>query len=278
MKRDTHSDHDVPDDRYLRAFDTAASDFERLGQHLWKPIGQATVELTAPAAGERVLDACCGTGASAIPAARYVGVTGHVDAVDLSAPLIAELRALAIDLTHLHAHAADVTSWPGTSYDVVQAVLGIFFFPDMAAGTEHLVRCARPGGRVGLTIWRRGAMEVAGRQLQEAVARVIGKAPQPRPSSPLHAVSDADAYRAWLERRGLTDVTVHTRQMRLRLTPEIAWLIITGSGFVAALSGMDSSAAGAVRNEYLESLSRAGVTELDATTLIGIGTRLGDVG
>ncbi|MEV0331097.1 hypothetical protein AB0H63_32335 [Micromonospora echinospora] len=66
--------------------------------------------------------------------------------------------------------------------------------------------------------------------------------------------------------------------MRLRLTPEIAWLIITGPGFVAALSGMDSSAADGMRNEYLESLSRSGVTELDATTLSGIGTRLSDGG
>ncbi|MEU4563427.1 class I SAM-dependent methyltransferase [Actinoplanes sp. NPDC023936] len=265
----------MPDDRFLRAFDTAASDFDRLGQHLWKPIGQATVDLTAPSAGQRVLDACCGTGASAIPAAHRVGDTGHVDAVDLSAPLIKELRRLAAGLPSLRPHTADVTAWPGTGYDVVQAVLGIFFFPDMAAGTEHLIRCARPGGRVGLTIWRRGALEVVGRHLQQAVARVTGKPAPPRPASPIETISDADAYGEWLSQRGLTSVTVHTREMRLRLTPEIAWLTITGSGFVATLSGMDAPRIAGVRDAYLEALSQAGVTEFDATTLIGIGTPAG---
>jgi ubiquinone/menaquinone biosynthesis C-methylase UbiE len=51
---------------------------------LWDPLGEAYVDLVAPAPGDRVLDACCGAGASAIPAARAVGASGTVDAVDLT--------------------------------------------------------------------------------------------------------------------------------------------------------------------------------------------------
>lgn len=102
--------------------------------------------------GERVLDACCGTGASALPAAALVGPTGTVDAVDMSGPMVAELRRRAADVPQVTAHEADVTTWPGTDYDAVVCALGIFFFPDMTTGTDHLVRRARPDGRVALTI------------------------------------------------------------------------------------------------------------------------------
>jgi trans-aconitate methyltransferase len=258
-------------DRYLKAFDTAAADFERLGEHLWKPIGQATVDRTAPAPGDRVLDACCGNGASAVPAALRVGDQGRVDAVDRSAALIADLRSRTTGLVPLHARAADVTSWPDSGYDVVQAVLGIFFFPDMAAGTEHLVSRARPGGRVGFTIWRRGAMVAPGTHLRQAVSQVTGRPAEPRPTGPVEAVNVAADYRAWLTDRGLADVTVTTHELHLPLTPDLAWLVVTGSGFVTVLDGLDETRIAEVREVYLDSLSRAGVTELDATTLIGVG-------
>ena len=263
----------MPEDRFVRAFDTASSDFDRLGEHLWKPIGQATVELTAPAEGERVLDACCGAGASAVPAAHRVGTAGRVDAVDFSPEMIKELGGRHAGLSQLHAHHADVTSWSRTGYDVVQAVLGVFFFPDMTAGTEHLVSRARPGGRVGVTIWRRGSMEVAGDHLRGAVGEVTGTTPEKRPAGLIDDVNEAGAFRAWLAGRGLAGVTVTSHEMHLTLTPELAWLIVTGSGYVAALSGLDGAAVERVRNAYLGSLRRAGVATLDATTLIGVGTR-----
>ncbi|BBH69489.1 hypothetical protein ACTI_61740 [Actinoplanes sp. OR16] len=260
-------------DLFLRAFDEAARDFERLGEHLWKPIGAATVARTAPAAGERVLDACCGTGASAIPAARRVGATGHVDAIDLSEPLIRVLTRLGSDLPQLRPRAADATTWAEDGYDVLQVVLGVFFLPDMDAGADHLVSRLRPGGRAGITVWRRGAVAVAGRHLGDAVTKVTGKEVPRRASAPLDRINEEAAFRSWLEQRGLTGVEVAVHELRLDLTPEPAWLLVTGSGYVAALTGLTPTQVDAVRETYLASLSRDGVTELDATTLIGTGVR-----
>lgn len=259
--------------QHVRAFDSAATDFERLGRHLWEPIGAATLDLTEPVAGERVLDACCGTGASAVPAAHRVGVDGLVDAVDVSAPMIDQLSRLAAGIPQLRAHQADVTSWSGGDYHLVQSVLGVFFFPDMAAGTEHLIGRTRPGGRVGVTIWRRGAMEAAGHHLHAAIAQVTGAEPVHRPAHPIDRINQPDAFLAWLTDRGLTDVTVATHDLRIPANPEVAWLVITGSGFAGALSGLRPGDTDAVRDAYLESLHRAGVDEFDATTLIGLGAR-----
>ena len=160
------------------SFDAAALDARRLAPLLWDPVAAATLDRSRPAAGERVLDACCGTGPSALPAARAVGQGGVVDAVDLAASATELLGQAAAGLPQLRVHAADVTTWGSGGYDLVQCVLGAFFFPDPEAGTEHLVARARSGGRIVLTIWRRGAMVPAGAALLGAVSdvREIGRA------------------------------------------------------------------------------------------------------
>lgn len=256
------------------AFDAAAADFDALGHYLWDPIGAATVAATAPAPRERVLDACCGTGASAVPAARQVGGSGHVDAVDTSGPMIDKLARRSRDLPQLHPHQADVTTWSTGDYDVVQCALGIFFFPDMAAGTDRLVSLARPGGRVGFTIWRGRAMELAGQHLGRAVAKATNSAP-PAERKPhlIDQINQADNYADWLTGRALTKVDVFINELRLVMTTDLAWLVVLGSGFRAALAKLAPDQVATVRALYLQSLHDDGVFELDATTLIGVGTR-----
>lgn len=254
------------------AFDAAAVDFAALGRHLWEPIGADAVSVTAPQSGERVLDACCGTGASAVPTAVRVGAGGLVDAVDISAPMIAELRERASDLPQLHAHESDVTTWAGTRYDLVQSVLGIFFFPDMEAGARHLVGAARPGGRVAFTIWRRGAMDPAGRQLALAVADVTGtEPPGERPKRPGDRINEPDSFSAWLSGLGLSGVDVLVRERALSMTPEVAWLLVTGSGYRGVLSELGPEEVDRVRDRYLARLDETGLTNLDTTTLMGTG-------
>jgi trans-aconitate methyltransferase len=269
----TNMSTNAQQDDTRRAFDAAAADFTALGLHLWGPIGAATVAAAGLRPGDRVLDACCGTGASAIPAAQSVGPDGLVDAVDLSGPMVGELRRLAAGLPQLRAHQADVTTWHGDGYDVVQSALGIFFFPDMTAGTERLIGLARPGGRAVFTIWRGEAMVAAGRHLGAAVAAATDTAP-PKEREPhlIDRINQADSYAAWLTERGLTDVDVTVNELRLPMTPDVAWLVITGSGYRGALAALDADTTEAVRRHYLESLQADGVTELDATTLIGTGT------
>lgn len=256
-----------------RAFDAAATDFTALGRYLWSPIGEATVAAVGPRDGDRVLDACCGTGASAVPAARLVGPGGVVDAVDISAPMVEELRRNAAGLPQLHAHQADVTAWSGRDYDVVVSALGIFFFPDMTAGTENLIGMARPGGRVAFTIWRGDSMVAAGRHLRSAVAAATATEPAPeRKPHLIDEVNQAEPYAEWLTGLGLSDVDVKVNELRLTMTPEVAWLVVLGSGFRGALAELAPETVDTVREIYLSSLRDAGIGELDATTLIGVGT------
>ncbi|MQA07415.1 MAG: methyltransferase domain-containing protein [Pseudonocardiaceae bacterium] len=258
-----------------RAFDAAAADFTALGRYLWDPIGAATVAAVGPRPGDRVLDACCGAGASAIPAARMVGRSGSVDAVDVSGPMVDELRRRASDLPRLGAHCADVMAWDGDGYDVVISALGIFFLPDMTAGTERLVGMARPGGRVGFTIWRGEAMVAAGKYLGRAVAEVTNtEPPGEREPHLIDRINQAEPFGAWLTGRGLSDVDVVTHELRLPMTPEVAWLVIVGSGYRGALTELEPDTVAAVRERYLSLLAEDEISELDAGTLIGVGTAM----
>jgi ubiquinone/menaquinone biosynthesis C-methylase UbiE len=143
-------------------FSAGAEEFHSWSRVLWDPVGGATADVAALTGGESVLDACCGAGASALPAARAVGAAGRVDAVDLADGLLAigERRAREEGLANIRFHRHEVTSWsvPGSGYDVVQCGLGVFFFPDMDRDSAALTRMLRPGGRFVVTVWEKGAL------------------------------------------------------------------------------------------------------------------------
>src|SRR5215208_3918687 len=63
----------------------AASDFyDHPANTFWSRYGRRTVERLKLTPGARVLDVCCGSGASAIPAAESVGPSGSVTGIDLA--------------------------------------------------------------------------------------------------------------------------------------------------------------------------------------------------
>ena len=136
---------------YTRAADTMD------GLPFWHHYGRLTVERAGVRTGERVIDLCCGTGASALPAARAVGPTGSVLGVDLTPALLDVARANAArqGLTQARFEAGDVTAlaFPRGSFDVVQSVFGLFFLPDMPETLRRAWDWLAPGGRLVTTVW-----------------------------------------------------------------------------------------------------------------------------
>jgi ubiquinone/menaquinone biosynthesis C-methylase UbiE len=103
-----------------------------------------------PRAGHRVLDVACGSGNTALIAARrYCEVVG----IDFAPNLIERARdRAAADGVEAEFHEADAQKlpFPAASFDAVFSVMGVMFCPDQERAAEELLRVCRPGGRIGL--------------------------------------------------------------------------------------------------------------------------------
>ncbi len=264
-------------------FDAAAEGFALWSPLLWDRIGAASAAAAALRSGERVLDACCGAGAAALPAARAVGPTGAVDAVDLSAGLLAEgrRRAEAAALDAVTFHQADLMAWDGGPYDAVLCVFGVFFLPDMDAGGERLVDLLRPGGRLVVTTWERGSVEPVVGPFAEAAAaaqEAVGRE-APMPSAAIRAnvpqVDGADRLTDWLAGLGLDGTGATVERFAVPLTDDLAWAFVTGSGTRAMVAGLAPEAVEQVRARFRATLRERGVDSLRVAAAIGHGYRAG---
>ena len=220
----------------------------RLDAVLWDPISRASMLRSSPRFDERVLDAAAGDGATAIPTAELVGPGGIVDAIDPSEAAIDLLRERAGDrMPQLRTHVGDPTTWPYTGYDLVQ--------------------CARPGGRVVITVWAHGALEPLGELLAaeaDAAGDDDGASGTGSPALTIEHAETAGTFAHWLAERGLVDVRAETVSRRLEVTPELAWEVATETGLVEP---------GADRDRFVADLESRDVSSIDVTVLIAVGHR-----
>jgi ubiquinone/menaquinone biosynthesis C-methylase UbiE len=151
--------------RVAAAYNQAADHYDHSGNAFWDRFGRRTVEKLALPRGARVLDVCCGAGASAIPAAAAVGEEGGVVAIDLADGLLrlGRAKAEARGLHNIEFRGGDALALdlPKESFDAVICVFGIFFVPDMTAAVREMWSFLKPGGRLAITTWGAGLFEPA---------------------------------------------------------------------------------------------------------------------
>jgi demethylmenaquinone methyltransferase/2-methoxy-6-polyprenyl-1,4-benzoquinol methylase len=97
--------------------------------------------------GDRVLDACCGTGDLAVAATK--AGAGEVIGVDFSERMLERARCKASGLEWMQ---ADVLALPfeDASFDSVVVGFGVRNVENLEAGIRELRRVLRPGGRLGI--------------------------------------------------------------------------------------------------------------------------------
>jgi SAM-dependent methyltransferase len=150
--------------------------YERFAERLQQAADRA-VALAGARPNDRVLDVCCGTGNVALAAAR---VGANAEGVDLAERLVVVARERVPNASF---SVGDATRLPfaDATFDIVISVFGVIFAPVQAAA--ELVRVARPGGRIVLTVWPDSATllnadGLVGRAVQDAQPPGIS-APEP---------------------------------------------------------------------------------------------------
>jgi demethylmenaquinone methyltransferase / 2-methoxy-6-polyprenyl-1,4-benzoquinol methylase len=140
----------LPSEGVRRMFDRIAPVYDAMNRVMTAGLDRrwrkATVRETVRP-GDRVLDACCGTGDLAV-AARSAGA-GSVVGVDFSDGMLERARHKAPELDWV---AADVLALPfeDASFDSAVVGFGVRNVDDLEAALRELRRVLRPGGRVGI--------------------------------------------------------------------------------------------------------------------------------
>src|SRR5260370_1984350 len=100
--------------------------------------------------GEQVLELGCGGGYYTYEAARFVGPTGRICAIDISPDPIAAARARCAELAWVECREADIAAPPyaDAEFDVVFAVQALEYLADLDGALRHIQRMLKPGGRL----------------------------------------------------------------------------------------------------------------------------------
>jgi ubiquinone/menaquinone biosynthesis C-methylase UbiE len=104
-------------------------------------------------AGNTVLDVACGSGNTALAAARR---RNRVTGLDLVEGLIerAKGRAAAEGFEiEFVTGTAEQLPFPDASFDYVLSTFGVMFAPDQQRAADEILRVCKPGGRIALANW-----------------------------------------------------------------------------------------------------------------------------
>lgn len=260
-------------ERIRRTYTSAADHFDDLP--FWHHFGRRTVAHLHLAPGERVLDLCCGTGASALPAAEAVGPTGRVLGVDLTPALIERARANAAarGLGQARFEVADVTAlgFPPASFEAIQSVFGLFFLDDMPAQLRRAWTWLAPGGRLATTVWGTTVLAPGEEWFWDEVRKEDATLDHISPAATLNTPAalmrlHADA--------GLPTPKVVVETWRMPLaSAEAFWPVIMGTSNRGVFEALAPGAQARVKQATIARLREGGVDGLDCEALVAIVAR-----
>ncbi|HVB80785.1 MAG TPA: methyltransferase domain-containing protein [Candidatus Binataceae bacterium] len=184
------------------------STFERAAQH----VSDRLVELAAVREGHRVADLATGIGEPAITAARRVGTTGRVVAIDQSPGMlaVARERAASLGLGNLECRVGDIESLEADehSFDAAICRWGLMFVPDLDSAARGIRRALKPGASFSTAVWStpdKAPMISLG---SDAVRRIAGLPPREPGALDPFRLADVSILTRALERAGFGEVRI----------------------------------------------------------------------
>lgn len=156
----------------------SAGDFGQIARS-YEPGAAEFIARLGVQAGEKVLDVACGTGNTAIPAARAGAV---VTGVDIAPNLIeyARERAKSEGVNcRFEEGDAEALAFEDGSFDTVVTMFGAMFAPRPERVAAELIRVCRSGGRIAMANWTPTGF--AGRMFK-LMASYVPPPPMPPPT------------------------------------------------------------------------------------------------
>jgi ubiquinone/menaquinone biosynthesis C-methylase UbiE len=262
--------------RATATYNAAADSYDNPANSFWERFGRRTIERLHLQPGARVLDVCCGSGASAIAAAQKVGPEGFVLGIDLAEKLLERARSKATKhgLLNVEFRVGDMLDLrvPRLEFDAVVCVFGIFFVPDMRAGVQALWEVVRPDGKLAITTWGPRWFEPATTAFWNSVREV-------RPDlykgfNPWDRICDPESVRALLAEAGIQHAEVIAEAGQHPIpSPEVWWSAVLGSGYRGTLDQLDTIGRQKVRTANLTYIRDSGITSVEANVVYAVATK-----
>jgi len=265
----------------MAEWDERAERFSRMQAQRMEAHGQATemmLELADLRGGNRVLDVAAGTGDQTLLAARRVGPTGYVLAIDISTNMlnVATDAVRKAGLTNVDTRIMDAENLdldPDT-FDAVICRSGLMLFPNPPKALRGMRKVVKPGARVAAIVFStveknpyQGIRMTIARRFDRSGSRV------PR----LFSLGEPGALENAFREGGFPDVTVRTVST-LRRFPSTAEMIramkddVSGQS-MARLSEPDRQQIWVEVEQEMRPFEGPNGCEVPGELLIGVGTK-----
>jgi demethylmenaquinone methyltransferase / 2-methoxy-6-polyprenyl-1,4-benzoquinol methylase len=141
----------LPPDGVESMFDRIAPVYDAMNHAMTAGLDRRWRRLTAEAVvgpGDRVLDACCGTGDLALASRRLLG-SGKVTGLDFSEAMLERARRKSAEIEWIRGDLLRLPFQDG-AFDVVTVGFGVRNVEDLDRALRELRRVLKPGGRLAI--------------------------------------------------------------------------------------------------------------------------------
>jgi hypothetical protein len=223
--------------RAARTYNAAADFYDDPANSFWERFGRSTIERLQLRRGATVLDVCCGSGASALPAATIVGPSGSVVGVDLA-----------------------------------ERLFGIFFVSDMPVALRLLWERVRLGGKLAITTWGPRFLEPATTAFWNAIRRE--RSDLYKSFNPWDRICDPQSLGALFAEAGIANPQIAPESARHTISsPQDWWAAVLGSGYRGTIDQLDTAARERVRDANFEFIRNSGITSVEVNVVYAIAKK-----
>jgi ubiquinone/menaquinone biosynthesis C-methylase UbiE len=194
----------------------------------WKPIEQSAqvvsdrlIDLAQIRQGHKVLDIGTGIGEPAVTAARHVGPSGKVVAIDISPQMLAIAKERAKDngldkVIEFREADAESFSLPSSTFDAIISRWGLMFLPDLPNALASMRQALVPNGKIAAAVWSTPQkVPFLGLAIGTAMKEVAASPPPPGTPGPFN-LADTNMLHDKFRQAGFQDVTVHIENMEFK--------------------------------------------------------------